>query len=142
MARFLGRVDDDSVHFFDPLPAGVEVHGFRPHGEVCHQMASADLNLLLLEQVEKAPWLFTGKVFEYFGAGRPILMIGPPDCPLADMVRESGLGRVCSNESALIARELTDYLEGKWTVQPNREFLARFDVRRQTAKLAEIFAKL
>lgn len=135
--RFLGRVDRDSYHFFDPAPEGVQRGGFRPHQQVIDEMRHADVNVLLLEQVDKAPWLVTGKVFEYFAARKPILMIGPGDIPLADMVRESGLGRVCPNEPDRIAETIEAMMD--WTPAPNEEYLAQFNAREQTAKLARIF---
>ena len=141
--EFMGRVDRDSEALFRPenSPPQVQNLGFQPHCVVRQKMAQADLNLLLLENVPSVNWLYTGKIFEYLGARRPILMLGPTNSPLADLVRESGLGRCCEwSDLDGIRREIIDAFQNRAHPRaPSEEVIARYDAREQTAQLAKIF---
>ena len=140
---FMGRVDRDSESQFAPenCPSQVQNLGFQPHSAVRQHMAGADLNLLLLENVATVNWLYTGKVFEYLGARRPILMLGPVDSPLARLVVESGLG-VCREWSDIegIRQEILTAFEQRDQPRSAREdVILRYDARAQTRQLAELF---
>lgn len=139
VARFMGRVDRDSQHHFDSTwPGIVENLGFCNHTQVRQALMNSDLNLLILERVERAEWLYTGKVFDYLGAGRPILMFGPVHSPLADMIRQSGLGECVDwDDLAGAERFVLDLLENPR--QPNQQIIDQFDARQQTGRLALIF---
>jgi glycosyltransferase involved in cell wall biosynthesis len=123
----------------------IELMGFLSHQQVRRLMMESSLNLLMIEQVPSAAWLFTGKVFEYLGARRPILMLGPDPSPLADMLRDSGLGSVHSyQDPAATARQL----EHQYQNRGNLEQLAQsakvdaYDARRQCAELAKVFQEV
>ena len=138
---FLGRVDRDSEAIFASAPAQVKSLGFQAHSVVRAHMQSADLNLLLLENVPTVNWLYTGKVFEYLGARRPILMLGPVHSPLADLVRESGLGRCreWTDTAGIGADILEAWRERAHPRPPCEEVITRYDARQQTRQLAELF---
>jgi Glycosyltransferase Family 4 len=74
----------------------VECRGQLPRAEALALQQRATL-LLQLEWVsEVATGLYTGKLFEYLGAGRPILAVGPAGSVVADILRSTGRGRVLS----------------------------------------------
>lgn len=118
----------------------IEMPGFLSHTEVRRLMRSAGVNLLMIEQVRSAPWLFTGKAFEYLGARRPILMLGPDPSPLADLISKSGFGRVVDYQDLDSAAEiLENYYQAR--LEPPRvdlQHVEEYDVRRQTQELAKI----
>ncbi len=119
--------------------------GFVSHRQVRRLMKQSSVNLLMIEQVRSAAWLFTGKAFEYLGARRPILMLGPDPSPLADLVRDSGLGRVCSYqepqstaeelEKLFLERHRSESLEARAKVDD-------YDARKQCAELAKVFQEV
>ncbi|WP_428248608.1 glycosyltransferase [Ferrovibrio sp.] len=74
--------------------------------------ANADILLLLLWNDPRERGVFTGKLFEYAGAGRPILTLGCEDGVAADLIRERGLGKVL-NEPQAIAMQLRQWLADK-----------------------------
>lgn len=128
-----------------PLADRFELRGFVSHREVRHLMQSSCVNLLMIEQVRSASWLFTGKVFEYLGARRPILMLGPDPSPLADLLRQSGLGNICPygqpDRLAATLEELsTAHREGQSSVASAQ--VETFNARNQCAELAKIFEEV
>ncbi|MDR2322316.1 MAG: glycosyltransferase [Microbacterium sp.] len=82
------------------------------HGEVSHdtsiaEQSRADLLLLLLWNDPRAVGVLGGKLFEYIGARRPILMLGYQKGDAAAIVREGAFG-LASNS----AEEIEGYLRG------------------------------
>ena len=137
VTRFAGRIDPDSQALL--VGPSIECPGFLPHAQVRREMQQARVNLMILEQVSSANWLYSGKIFEYFGARRPILMLGPEQSPLADIVRESGLGRVADGANPeSVALALEALLEAG-ELPGNDAFLQQFDARTQTGRLAALF---
>lgn len=70
----------------------------------------ADLLLLLLWDDPKERGVFTGKLFEYAGAGRPILSIGSIDGVAAELISERQLG-VAVNGVDQVATALRKWLD-------------------------------
>ncbi len=115
---------------------GIECPGFLPHHQVRNLLMQARVQLLLLEQVTTVNWLFTGKVFEYVGAGRPILMVGPPGSPLAQMVEATGNSVVCPPDSPEAVAEGLAFLH-QHQQAPDPATRERYNARIQTAQLIE-----
>lgn len=118
----------------------IEMPGFLSHIEVRRLMRSADVNLLMIEQVRSAPWLFTGKAFEYLGARRPILMLGPDPSPLAELISKSGFGSVVGYDDLDRAVQALEFYYQNRLVPPavDVHHVEEYDVRRQTQELAKI----
>ena len=57
-------------------------------------MQTASLLLSVIPDVANNKLIITGKIFEYMGAGRPIFLIGPPDCDAAIVVNNSQSGSI------------------------------------------------
>lgn len=118
----------------------ITLPGFLSHIEIRQRMRQSGVNLLMIEQVRSAPWLFTGKAFEYLGARRPVLMLGPDPSPLAELVRETGFGRVVGyGESEKAARILEEFFQARsCPVNVNETHLEVYDARKQSGALAKI----
>ncbi|MDX1618078.1 MAG: hypothetical protein R3224_04785, partial [Balneolaceae bacterium] len=59
------------------LESRVAVEPYRPHAEAIAAMQSADLLLLVIPDTDQNELILTGKLFEYIGSGRPVMLIGP-----------------------------------------------------------------
>jgi glycosyltransferase involved in cell wall biosynthesis len=71
----------------------VRLRGYMPHQEAIAAMRRADV-LVLIKHVEpRYRGLIPGKLYEYMGAGRPILAL-VPECEAADLVRAGKWGEV------------------------------------------------
>ncbi|GAA1594841.1 glycosyltransferase [Leucobacter chromiireducens] len=120
VAQLLRERDDVSiaVDFYGPpsgevsriteelgLDAVVTQHGRVNHAESLRLQSASDVLLLLLWNDPGELGVLSGKIFEYIGAGRPILMTGLEDGAAGKLISENELGLV-SNDSAAIARYL------------------------------------
>jgi glycosyltransferase involved in cell wall biosynthesis len=90
----------------------VRVLGTIAHCDALARQQAADVLLLLLWNDPREVGVYTGKFFEYVGAGRPILAAGSQDGVAAQLIRERGLGVVATDSSA-IAVALRGWLKEK-----------------------------
>lgn len=67
---------------------------FVPHSEAIRRMQTASLLLSVIPDVANNKLIITGKIFEYIGAGRPVLLIGPADCDAALIVSAARAGTI------------------------------------------------
>ena len=72
----------------------VTIMGSVPRSESLAIQAQADVLLLLMWNHPGEEGVYTGKLFDYLAAGRPILMIGYPDGVAADLIRSRSAGFV------------------------------------------------
>ncbi len=122
----------------------IETPGFLSHGQVRKMMRTSGVNLLMIEQVRSAPWLFTGKAFEYLGARRPIFMLGPQPSPLAELISESGFGEVVGYGESYRAVEVLErfYQERCSPLKINETHVEVYDARKQSGMLAKILERV
>ncbi|MBO9391198.1 MAG: glycosyltransferase [Roseiflexus sp.] len=90
----------------------LEVKDAVPHQEALGLQRAADVLLLLLWNDPRERGVYTGKLFEYLGARRPILAIGPADNVAAALIRERQAG-IVSSDPAEIADHLACWLDMK-----------------------------
>jgi len=103
--RFLGRRLDlvrslSNKYNLDDL---ISIEPTAPYSESLKAQAKSDILLLFLWNDPRERGVYSGKLFEYIGAGRPILAVGPKDNVAADLIREHGLGAVVSTEQEALA---------------------------------------
>lgn len=68
----------------------VSFEGQVPRQEIIQHQMAADILLFLKFNTGKG--ILTGKLFEYIGAGRPILAIGDPEDSVDRILKDTGLG--------------------------------------------------
>jgi glycosyltransferase involved in cell wall biosynthesis len=90
----------------------VETHDQVGYYESLRQQQQADVLLLLSECNPEHRGVYTGKLFEYLGARRPVLAIGTTDNVAAELLLERKAGVVLSNP-AQIARQLQAWSDQK-----------------------------
>ena len=90
----------------------VRVNGAIGHEAALIEQRKADVLLLLLWNDAREAGVYTGKLFEYVGAGRPILAVGAEDGAAAQLVRERTLG-VAASDPTLIAQALQNWIQEK-----------------------------
>ena len=90
----------------------VKVHSTVPHHQALKIQAESDILLLLMWNTPEEKGVYTGKLFEYLGARRPILLLGQEKGVVADLIRSRHAGSV-SNAPTMIANCLKEWIEEK-----------------------------
>lgn len=153
--HYYGRSSDSFLRMANKAGAGGYV---VDHGEVDHEtsvkaQASADLLLLLLWNDPRAMGTLSGKLFEYIGARRPVLMLGYLPGDAAQLIRRHDFGLASNTVSeieeyllSLAARkvrvghiETSSYAEREHFTREKQSltFLGMFDGSRESAAAAE-----
>ncbi|MFM7217383.1 MAG: glycosyltransferase [Bacteroidota bacterium] len=141
--RFVGS---PSISLTDQLKkAGLnQLCDFIPyvaHEEAVRYMRESSLLLLLIPQTTHDRLILTGKLFEYLGAGVPVVGIGPVDGDAASVLTSSGAGRVFDRNDAVgLSRLLIDYYF-KWLQNTDLRHgrdVSVYERKALTKRLAEI----
>ena len=91
----------------------VRFRGYVPHRDAIAAMLAADVLVLIKHADARYRGLVPGKLYEYLGAGRPILAL-VPESEAADLIRELGCGEVVPpGDGEAVARALAAFLEAK-----------------------------
>lgn len=91
--RFVGGLKSSDLDRIEesPLLSDVVDHiGFLRHDDVLAQQGAADLLLLYVAPGRGSRGVFTGKVFEYIAARRPVLALAPADNVAARLLERAG----------------------------------------------------
>jgi glycosyltransferase involved in cell wall biosynthesis len=84
---------------------------FRPASEIPHVMVAGDLHVITVKRGLEGV-VVPSKLYSTLAAGRPMLVVAPPECDAARIVRESGCGVTADPDDpvavAAAIRELRD----------------------------------
>jgi glycosyltransferase involved in cell wall biosynthesis len=146
--RLVGNVGQACKEQIQALGLGdvVQITGYLPHLQSIGYLLGADLLLLIVGSGPGSEAVFTGKLFEYLAAGKPILALAPPGVA-ADLVQEAQAGVVVSPENVeAIATQLVDayqrWQRGDLRTASNREVVAHYDRRHLTATLTNVLDRI
>ncbi|MDP3936532.1 MAG: glycosyltransferase [Deltaproteobacteria bacterium] len=102
------------------VSALVRTVGYLPLRTACALQRSADALLLTLSDRKHGEGILTGKIFQYLGAGRPVLAV-VPEGEAADLVRKTGAGCVVApGDTEDVCRALTSLAGSKRAGRPLR----------------------
>ena len=129
------------------LEGVVEIVGLLPHDECIMEQLSCDALVLIEGNGKGAEAFYTGKLFEYMNTGKPILALLPEHGVAADLVRESRVGLVADvDDVEEIKKNLLSFYSqwktGSIEYHPVREVIERYDRKKLTKALSEIFDQL
>lgn len=119
------------------LADSLKARGYLPHREVLEMLRRADA-LWMVVGPREGPTVSTSKIYEYLGAGRPILASVPPDGPAAALIRETGSGQVFDPDdhrslAGAIVKLCRDKFSGRHAYGGRPAAVAKYD-RRQIAR--------
>ena len=145
--RFYGRKLEHLKSLLERYPQIASMISLA--GEVSHQKAIEKQRnstiLLLLEWTDpRAKGVYTGKLFEYLGARRPILAIGPKTGVVEELLNETKAGVLVSTASE-VKTVLAEWLEA-WREKSNVPFNGDEQILKQhtwenrARKLADVLA--
>jgi glycosyltransferase involved in cell wall biosynthesis len=158
MAKVLAKIElvlvgeltaaDQQLLESSPLRPQIKILGYRSHEESVAWLKSADLLFLPLHTpLDGGPALIVpGKAYEYLGARRPILAMGPPG-DMRNFIREASAGLAIDGEDVSAAADALMYLykskrAGHALIQPDAEKISRFERRHLTSQLADELNKV
>jgi len=124
----------------------IETPGYVSHEQSIAYLLAADALLLIIGVSPDSSAIFTGKVFEYLGAGKPILCLAN-DGVASDLVRNAHAGIVVSpDDISQITHNLVEMYQqwqnGHLSVTPDQKLIQTFERRQLTGQLANIFNEL
>ncbi len=140
------QIAKELVSSFPEVAPLIEIHNPVPYQESLRLQKEADVLLLLEWKDPSVKGVYTGKVFEYLGARRPILSIGYKKGILGDLLGKTQAGFHVENSKeieSLILRWLKEkrkYARPLWTGEEKE--LQQYTRREQTRQLANILNKV
>ena len=124
----------------------VQLVGKVPYREALSYQLNTDVNVFVYNGPGdgRSAQMMSSKIFEYIGAGHPILAIASPDSAAFRLVEDLQLGRTVSPHSPEdTARVMYEMLEGRTNItQIPPERLQRFHRRYLTQQLAGVLDNL
>ncbi|MDH7516224.1 MAG: glycosyltransferase family 4 protein, partial [Bacteroidota bacterium] len=130
--QFIGRFGEDILRMLENpfLQPAVEVKGYLPHAESIRHLFQSHALLLIVDDYPGNEEIVPGKVYEYIGAGKPIIALAPPGA-VEDVIRETRSGRVVRSDDVQgIARVFLEYYRawrsGTLECQQDRDAAARY----------------
>lgn len=126
----------------------VQIQTSLPHQDAIREQVSASVLLFMMRNDPGGFGIYTGKLFEYLGARRPILMLGPKQGVAAELIREANAGTVVdsSNPQEIKAAILKYYREfertGDVRYAGKEEVIRRYEYPALAEKLAGILDSL
>ena len=136
----------DRITALCPYEGVVEFIPYVPHKESIKKLLESDALLFVIGIGQGSEKIYTGKIFEYFYANRPIIGMVPPGSVTEEIIKRTAAGIICSNEDPediypkLIAL-YKEWEQGELKHQPDWEIINSFDRRSLTKRLTEVFQK-
>lgn len=142
--KLAGKVDIsvlDNINLFG-LNKKVTMIDYLPHDEVTQILKTSQLLLLILDSTKDSKGILTGKFFEYLGAKRPILAIGPTDGDIATIMAETNAGKISEfNDENGLKKNILEYYKLYLQNQliSNSKEIEKYSRDQLTCKLAKLF---
>lgn len=127
-----------------PYDKILEFSPYVPHRESIKKLLESDILLFIIGIGKGADRIYTGKIFEYFYANRPMLAMVPENSVAGDIIEETHTGYLCSNEDPQDIYRVLMQMYGEWEQgismgQPDWEKIKQYDRRELTNKLVSVF---
>lgn len=126
----------------------IRIHGFVDHARALDAIRAADWLLLVIETLPNWDGIgnftgaYTSKLFEYLGAGRPILAMTPPSLA-AKLIVDARAGVIVPNDDpATVATAIEDISAGRYrglVASRNEALVREYGMDRLARRLAAVF---
>jgi hypothetical protein len=111
LLRVIGRYGSMEQNMLETstIKDSVELIPYLPHKESVEYLLKSDSLLMLCSGTAYTNLIVPGKLYEYMGAGKPILSISPEDSMVAKIISETGTG--FNSDETNIDKIANDYLK-------------------------------
>jgi hypothetical protein len=139
------RINASLVEF--NLQEYIRFNPYVSHDRIVEVMRGASLLYFVIPECSYSRGILTSKLFDYIGARRPVLGIGPPDGDAAAILNEVGSGSVFAyHDTDGVERRIAE-LFGEWqkhgiTVASPSDNYLKYSRRYETGQLADIFNRI
>ncbi len=146
--KFIGRFGTEVQEMLrtSKLRESIDVVPYLPHSESVKELLRSDALLLVVDEAAGSEGIVPGKVFEYIGAGHPIIALAPKGA-IAELLRETRSGFTASNQDVPAIKTLfvecyQNFLYDRSKFQQDREAVKRYDRREITRQLVGLLDTL
>jgi len=141
--RFVGSVPVAIKEKLNELGINSEFIGHVAHQEAVRFMLSTNLLLLVIPDAPGAEGILTGKLFEYLGAKKRIVGIGPSNGDAATILKECQAGRMYDrSDKTGLFNFLSDEIMNDRSSQINSNEVKKYTRRQLTNQLSTIISNL
>jgi glycosyltransferase involved in cell wall biosynthesis len=145
--RFVGRFGGEIMEMFDAFPyqESLDVLGYMPHEDSIRELLRSDALLLVVDEAKESEEIVPGKVYEYIGAGKPVIALAPPHGAIAALLAETRAGQVAHQADVerladIIANYFNDWKQKTATFAPDSTKVAQYERRNATKRLADLLS--
>ena len=118
-------------------------HGYLPHRETVDLLQRSDALWMMVGNARNADTISSGKLYEYFGTRKPLLVSVPKGALHSDAEKYGAAWITAPDDVQAIATAISDMYD-QWKAgslpTPDEEFVQRFDRRQLTGELARVLA--
>jgi len=106
--QLIGKVDFSVLESLknNMLEDKAEKTDYLPHAQAIQRQQSSQVLLLIINNTPNAKGILTGKFFEYIASGRPVIGVGPSDGDAAQVLNETGAGKMIDYEDVDSAKQV------------------------------------
>ncbi|MBD3287929.1 glycosyltransferase [candidate division KSB1 bacterium] len=145
LLKFIGRIHPEvaeSLHTFG-LERYISIQSFIPHEDIIKEMVNASVLLMVVPDIAENAGIVTGKLFEYIGSGKPVLVIGPPEGDAGRIISQAGNSKICNYEDEQSCIDFLISMYETWmsgnVPENSAQFREPFSRENLTRKLADVF---
>lgn len=149
--RFFGQNINETIpaliEKYD-IKAFVKIYGFVPFRESIKRQRESTILLILSWNDPRDSGTMTGKIYEYIGAGRPILAVAFKGGEIDSLLQKTGCGIVVNEVNEIkniLMKWLGDFKNNGKVItcyHPHTNIITNYSRKNQAQKLAQIFDEL
>lgn len=147
--RVIGRYGDIERSMLEKTSVrdSVEMLPYLPHKKSVEYLMKSDALLMLCSGTDYTEYIVPGKLYEYMGAGKPIISISPETGKVAEIIRRTGTGKNADETDIdKIAEIFLDFFRakqaGRSPINPVEEEIKKYRRDELAKNLAEILSKI
>lgn len=143
--QFIGRFGEEVHQMMDhaSFKKSIKKINYIPHNESIKKLLESDALLLIVDESKESEEIVPGKVYEYLGTYKPLLVIAPEQGAVAELIRETGAGLVAHQSNLQKIADNFYQLFSLWKAKNkiktlNTEAIKKYERKESARKLAEL----
>jgi len=143
-ACFIGSYPEEHKNYIDKfgLNGAVNIVGYVEHSKCVQYELDSDVLWMMINRTNRSDLHSTGKLYEYFGAGKPILACVPEGVAKKSLENYNAVRITQPDDSRAIAKAIEEFYElhsaGKMP-KPNAEVISKYDRKKLADELGQLF---